>query len=525
MSANIFNTIQVKNPTTNVFDLSYDKKLSLNMGDLVPVHIMECLPGDRISMSTDSLLRLAPLIAPIMHKVDVTVHHFFVGNRLVWPNWEKFITGGQDPEEMPAFPTFNALFNFAPGSLGDYFGLPTGEAIDKCSAIPFAAYNLIYNEYYRDQNLIEPVISTLVDGNNGSYGSGDVSIRKRAWEHDYFTASLPFAQKGPAVSIPIGEFTDVPVIVSGDGTWPQPWDPKFNLTSGTPNRGTTSDLYAAATTGDVLAFNTSDTLEQAFYDPDGSLVAQTSELTAEAATINNLRVAFRLQEWFELNARGGSRYKESILAHFGVRSSDARLDRPEYLGGSKQPMVISEVLQTSESNETPQANMAGHGVSAGGGKNFRYFCEEHGYIISIMSILPKTAYQQGIPKHFSKFDRLDYAWPVFAHLGEQEVKNRELYYKAADGVQNDATFGYIPRYAEYRYIPSSVAGDFRDTLDFWHMGRIFASRPVLNASFVEANPTTRIYAVEDPDFDKVYAHCFHRIKAVRKLPKFGTPSF
>lgn len=503
MAANIFNTIQLTNPKSNVFDMSYDHKLSCKMGFLVPVHIQDCIPGDRISMGTDSLLRFAPLIAPVMHRVNVTVHHFAIPKRLIWPNWEKFITGGQDPEEMPSLPFFqNQLFGA--GSLADYMGLPVDETIDKVSAMPFAAYQMVYNEYYRDQNLIEEVDFALIDGNNNLNAGNLIALRRRAWEHDYFTASLPFAQKGPAVSIPVGEFNDVPVAVnSGPGTV------QFVATNSNP--------YAALSTTPIQ--------DPDVPIPNDYMFARTSMLDAGAATINNLRVAFRLQEWFERNARGGTRYKEAILAHFGVRTSDARLDRPEYLGGSKQPMVISEVLQTSESSETPQANMAGHGVSAGSGKNFRCFIEEHSFIISIMSILPVTAYQQGIPKIFSMFDRLDYPFPVFAHLGEQEVKNREIYYKFDDGVANDLTFGYIPRYADYRYIASRVSGEFKTTLSYWHMGRIFASRPSLNQSFVEADPTTRIFAVEDPEADHIYAHLFHRIKAVRKLPKFGTPSF
>lgn len=520
MAKNVFNTVQLNGVKSNVFDMSYDFKLSCNMGDLVPVHCQEIIPGDRITMSSDALLRLAPMIAPIMHRIDVTMHHFFVPNRLLWSNWEDFITGGQDPESTPAAPYFDTQI-ISVGDLGDYMGLPTGGFIDKFSALPFAAYLAIYNEYYRDQNLIDPVDYKLVDGNNNLLWSECIKLRRRAWQHDYFTSSLPFAQKGPAVSIPIGEFNDVEVFNASPGSATQ-----FHTTIGSFADGAITGELDSGKNGTL--FNNGYPLSLG-ADSNGAMYdikARTSQLDVEAATINNLRVAFRLQEWFERNARGGSRYIEVIKSHFGVRSSDARLDRPEYLGGSKQPVVISEVLQTSSSDsETPQANMAGHGVSAGSGKNFRYFAEEHGYIISVMSILPKTAYSQGIPKHFSKFDRLEYAWPTFAHLGEQEVKNRELYYSFPDGATNNETWGYVPRYSEYRYLDSRIAGEFRTNLAMWHMGRIFASRPALNKSFIEADPTHRIFAVTDPAFNKVYSHIFHRIKAMRKLPLFGTPSF
>ena len=252
---------------------------------------------------------------------------------------------------------------------------------------------------------------------------------------------------------------------------------------------------------------------------------------ATAASINELRRAFRLQEWLERNARGGSRYIEVILAHFGVQSSDARLQRPEFLGGSATPMSISEVLQTSNTaegptsaDETPQGNMAGHAVSVGSSNRVAYKCEEHGYIIGIMSVMPKSAYQQGVPKHFTKFDKFDYFWPSFANIGEQAIQKKELYNDITDG-KNDETFGYTPRYAEYKYIPSTVHGEMRKSLDFWHMGRIFASRPELNQDFIEMDHTevSRIFAVE-ADSEDVYVYLHNHIKARRPMPYFGTPT-
>jgi hypothetical protein len=254
------------------------------------------------------------------------------------------------------------------------------------------------------------------------------------------------------------------------------------------------------------------------------LFASADNMEVQPTTINELRRAFRLQEWLEKNARGGTRYIENILAHFGVKSSDSRLQRPEYITGVKSPVVVSEVLQTGQSDTTPQGNMAGHGISVTSGRTGSYYCEEHGYIIGIMSVMPKTAYQQGIPKTFLKNDPLDYFWPSFAHIGEQEVQVQELYAYTSN---KENTFGYVPRYAEYKYMPSRVAGDFRTTLDYWHLGRIFDSEPSLNQDFIECTPsaTSRIFAVEDPDAQKLYCHVLNKIKAVRPMPKYGTPSF
>jgi len=500
MARNLFNSIKLTKPKKNVFDLTHDVKLSANMGNLTPILTMECVPGDKFDLSCESLIRFAPLVAPVMHRMDVTMHYFFVPNRILWDNWEKFITDANSGIVSPTVGYSDSSYFDDKKAFMDYMGVPpvpSGGTNQLINALPLAAYQCIYNEYYRDQNLISPVNYKLTDGNNDVNRPELMKLRKRAWEHDYFTASLPFAQKGAAVDIPIG-------LVEGD------LPVYLNSSNGTTLNGSPSSVNVAAQGGRTDV-------------PTDSLYADTSNAEIEPTTINDLRRAFRLQEWLEKNARGGTRYIENILTHFGVKSSDARLQRPEYITGVKSPVVISEVLQTGQSDSTPQGNMAGHGISVTSGRAGSYFCEEHGYIIGIMSVMPKTAYQQGIPKTYLKNDPLDYFWPSFANIGEQPVTKNEIYAYTSNA--ND-TFGYVPRYAEYKYMPSRVAGEFRTSkLDFWHLGRIFDTEPNLNQTFVECNPTTRVFAVEDVEGDHLYCHVLNKIRAIRPMPKYGTPMF
>ena len=492
---NLFNSIQLKKPKKNSFDLSHDVKMSAKMGKLTPMLVQECVPGDQFKIGCESLIRFAPLVSPVMHRMDVTMHYFFVPNRILWDNWESFITDANSGHVLPFLET-NAFLSSAEKKFLDYMGVPpvpTGGTALNINALPLAAYQAIYNEYYRDQNLIAEIDYKLVDGAN-NFGRF-ITMRNRAWEHDYFTAALPFAQKGNAVDIPLGSIQD---------------DADIHIQ---PNTATTLD----GTPIDV-------DLTTAANNATTDIFAKTSGLQVAPTTINDLRRAFRLQEWLEKNARGGTRYIENILSHFGVRSSDKRLQRPEYITGIKSPVVISEVLNTAGiENELPQGNMSGHGVSVGSGNYGNYFCEEHGYIIGIMSVMPKTAYQQGVPKTYLKEDTLDFFWPSFANIGEQEVQLQELYAYTANA---ENTFGYVPRYSEYKFNPSRVAGDFRTTLDYWHLGRIFGSAPTLSQQFIECTPddVERIFAVQD-DTDNLYCHVYHKINALRPMPKFGTPMF
>lgn len=511
--ANAFTSVQYPKVGSNTFDLSHDVKLSFRMGKLYPTFVMDVLPGDRIRMSTETMLRFAPLISPVMHRVNVTTHFFFVPNRILWPNWEKWITGDLDavpPYLQPA----DGRESIPSKSLGDYMGLPTGKegmVNVQVNALPFAAYWRIFNEYYRDQNLVnEKHNADLTNGNNGYLMMLDAPAH-RAWMHDYFTSALPFAQKGDSVALPLGNFDDVEVFS------------QFN--SGNRGKAVSTDGLGTNLVGNWSSGGGGEAMLAgsipAMYDPNGTLRAKTSDLEAQSADINTLRRAFRLQEWLERNARGGTRYIENIMAHFGVRSSDARLNRPEFLGGAYQKMVISEVLSTAET-EVPVGQMAGHGISVGSGKNFTYRAEEHGWIIGLINVQPVTAYQDGVNKMFQRKTRLEYYWPSFANIGEQEIKMVEIFVDGSD--RDDNTFGYIPRYSEYRFINSRVAGEMRTTLNHWHMGRTFATAPALNETFISADPTTRIFAVQ-ADADHIYGHIYNNVRALRKIPKFGTPSF
>ena len=504
MANKLFNQIQLKKPKRNAFDLSHDVKLSLRQGDLVPVMCKEVVPTDKFRVSQESLLRFAPMIAPAMHRYDVTFHTWFVPNRILWPDWENFINAANGGA-IPAFPTLQvADANYT--KLLDYFGIPSpdqGVGDEKINALPLYAYLKIYNEFYRDQNMIADVWTPALNGDNAANSSIITQLRKRAWEHDYFTSALPDPQMGAAVDIPLGE-------VALNPDWEtEGSQPVFEGGAGTIPLG---DVTQVA--GGALQINAETPVA---YNPDGSL-------QVEATSITDLRRAFKLQEWLELAMRSGRRYKEMIYAFFGIRSKDYRLDRPEYITGVKTPVVIGEVLNTTGTEERPQGDMAGHAVAVTGNNSGDYFCEEHGFIITLMSVMPKTAYQNGIEKMWLKYnDPFEYFWTQFENIGEQSILNKEVFAFNSGGA-GEQTFAYIPRYSEYKFSNSRVAGDFRNTLSFWHSGRIFASLPALNNLFVEADPTNRIFAVQDGT-DELWCHVYNRVMAIRPMQKFGNPYF
>lgn len=502
MKKNLFNTVKLTRPKKSQFDLSHQYTTSMDAGYLTPCLQMECMPSDRFNIGGQVMVRMSPMLAPIMHQVDISVHYFFVPSRLLWPNFEKYITNTLVGGSLPAHPKFGftaALYSTY--KLLDYMGLNAPAALTSLdlSAFPLAAYQMIWNEYYRDQNLQTAVPYELVDGDNVA-NTELFELRKVNWEHDMYTASLPSAQKGSAVDVPIGGITYDPngagwLVKNQAGTL----EGSIELAS-TPG-GTLTDVATGA--------------KAITLDPNGTL-------EVDAGTINDLRRAYRLQEWLERAMLGGSRYVENIMAFFGIKSQDARLQRPEYITGTRATIGISEVTSSAETATLPQGNMAGHGIGFDNGHAGNYFCHEHGWLMGLAFIRPKTAYMQGIDRMWRKVnDPFEYAWPQFANIGEQGVLKSEVY--AASANPSDI-FGYVPRYSEYKFMNNKITGDMKTSLDFWHWARKFTAEPSLNALFVNCQPDDRIFAVPGSGYDNFYLTAYHNIKATRPLPYFGTPT-
>lgn len=504
----------------NNFDLSHEKKLTCDMGELIPFMCKEVVPGDVWRVHSNLFMRLIPQLAPFMHTVHAYVHFFFVPSRLVQKNFETFITKGFSGEEDIAWPYVVApTGGFGKYSLADYFGLPVDVAGIAVDAKPFRGYDMIVNEWYLNENVQDYI--EWSDG-DGLDETTPLTVQKRNWGSDYFTSTLPFAQRGEPVYLPLG--TTAPVVGNGnglmltDGTSFGYLGQSSTAANGTFLSSTSSVAANGTVTSAVATGMVNKVLGVAQSGDQSGLVADLRQ--ASAITINEWRVANAVQRWMEKNARGGVRYIEFLFSHFGEKSSDARLQRPEYLGGGKSVIYTSEVLQTSATDSTsPQGNMAGHSMTGQKSMSFTRRFEEFGFVFGILSVLPRTQYQQGIERQWTRQTPLDYYFPSFAHLGAQAVLNKEIY---AQGTADDeGVFGFQDRYQELRGAFSTVSGDFRDTLDYWTMTRKFDSLPQLNEQFVESNPTKRIFSVTNSKVCLVDIGV--NAQVLRKLPKLGTP--
>lgn len=471
------------------FNLSYTKLASCDLGELIPIGLTEVLPGDSFRASTSALVRCSALLAPVMHAVHVGIHHWFVPNRLVWDNWERFITGGPDGMDANTVPTLTlgGGSGAAVGSLADYLGVPTGVNNLVVNALPFRGYAKIWNEFYRDQDLqTELVVST----GNGPDTTTSVALQNCDWEKDYFTSARPWEQKGAAVSIPLTG--NAPVVITEQG------------------QGVKSFQRGGAGAGAQVQ------LVQAGGGAANPLTMAADLSGVSAVTINALRQASAIQRYQEMRARYGSRYVE-YLASLGVRSSDARMQRPEYLGGGRQTLQFSEIVQTAEGT-SPVGELRGHGITALRSNKYQCFFEEHGFVFTLIFVRPKTIYERGLFRMWNRRTKLDYWQRELQHIGQQAVLNKEVY---AAHASPDGTFGYQDRYDEYRRSESLVSGEFRTSLqDFWHFARIFGSAPALNSTFVSCVPAERPFAV--PSEDVLQVHARHSIGARRLVASEGT---
>ena len=543
----VFSSVQGNRVGRSVFNLSHNKRFTCDMGELIPVTLLECVPGDTMKIGCEAVTRFQPLVAPILDSVDLTVHYFFVPFRLLFDgdkDWETFITGGKDGNDTSiSLPKFK--FAYANGSaasdpknpfskgvisgkysLWDYFGLPIPSATqadlqkiidtDGVIGFPQRAYNLIWNEYYRDENLCDEI---SLDNSTVMY---------RAWKKDYFTSSLPWQQRGISPALPISG--TIPVSFgNGQLTLSTPY---INISS---NSGA-SDYRLAANNSLAVRYIASpnpsgDLTVNSLKGTPSGLSGSVNLANATTFDVAVLREAFQIQRWMEMNARGGVRYTEFLKAHFGISPRDEVLQRPEYLGGTKSGVVISEVLQTSQTTSgesgSPQGNLSGHGLGAMSDFICSYTAKEFGYIVGIASYMPKPSYQQGVNRSFTRKTKYDFYFPEFAHLSEQAVKKGEIY--ATGNASDNDIFGYQSCYSELRYMPSFNCADMRDTFSYWHLGRIFSSAPSLNAGFLTTNPAYSggirkdIFAVQNEP--GLIVNFGNVIKAVRPLPVYGTPGF
>ncbi len=532
----IFSEVRGNDVGRSVFNLSHFKRFTCDMGQLIPVLFLECVPGDTMKIGCEAVTRFQPMVAPILDSVDMYVHYFFVPTRLLMDNekdWETFLTGGKDGTDnsvvLPIWKFLNYngsltddLFPFSNSkrygkySLWDYFGLPVSGVFatdinirdsNHILAFPQRCYNLVWNEYYRDENLCDDV---HLDNS---------TILYRAWKKDYFTSALPWQQRGISPALPISgtlpvNFSSSLLSIS---------NPSFVVPEGGAqglNFDRQAGVVGTSTTGKGVASSINGT-----HNLSGTVDIK----NATTFDVAVLREAFQIQRWLELNARAGVRYTEFLKAHFGLAPVDEVLQRPEYLGGTKSEIVVSEVLQTSATtSDSPQGNLAGHGLGAMSDFICSYTAKEFGYIIGIASWMPKPSYQQGVNRMFSRRTKYDFFFPEFSHLSEQSVTKGEVY-ATGDETHDNSIFGYQSCYAEMKYMPSFNCADMRDTFSYWHLGRKFTSDPSLNAGFLTTNSAYSggirkdIFSVQnEPGMIVQFGNV---VEAIRPMPVYGTPGF
>ncbi len=528
------------------FDRSASLKTSFNVGDVIPFFLDEVLPGDTFSVDTSKVVRMQTLLTPMMDNVYLDTYYFFVPNRLVWDHWKEFCGENTEsawiPETEYTMPqiTSPATTGWTVGSLADYFGIPTGVPGLSVSALPFRAYALIMNEWFRDQNLQDPLVvptddSTVAGVNTGTFVTDVAKGGKpfiAAKYHDYFTSCLPSPQKGPDVMIPVAQAGNLPVYALAQPT------PDYQRRSGRfvlygNNSDVAANKYRTLKSDDSgtwwMETNFSDTQSNVNMTGQPANLWAVADGNAASATINQLRLAFQIQKFYEQQARGGSRYTEVVRSFFGVTSPDARLQRPEYLGGNRIPINVNQIIQQSgtESTGTPQGTVVGQSLTTDSHSDFTKSFTEHGLIIGVMVARYDHTYQQGLNRLWSRKDKFDFYWPVFANIGEQPVKNKEIY--AQGNAKDDEVFGYQEAWADYRYKPNMVTGEMRSTyaksLDVWHLADDYNALPTLSDVWIREDKSNvdRVLAVQSSVSNQLFADIYVKNLCTRPMPMYSIP--